>query len=706
VPRVAHRHRALSAIDQPPRFGWSNTRMSTGSMAAPVPHPAASQPGAPAPRIRGLSVGGRIYALCLMLLLITGGVAFMGYSGLGELAGSLRQYIRVSAATVDAVDIGWEFTRVRRHMAMFAESGTPEEIRFFADHLKNANAALAGADERIVVQDRKVLIQEIIAQFRLFSRSVDDMVALRLRLTKAREGFDQAYGALGGAQMGETAEAAALRAALGVLRFRASLLAMSVSPAIAKGYEDWLPMIGTAMRNLDGGEAALRLKTTAQTVIDRAAELAEANANFRKGLEGPFSDLSNKLEDLLGTLIDKQQGFAGTLAAAAQDDAERTQYRMLAVALAGGLLGVAVAIFVVRGLIRPLKAMTGAMVRLSAGDASITVTGQLRGDEIGDMARALDVFRQNADKIVAMMNAETVTMEIGETITAASRNDLTVRVDLGNKSGFLRNIGQAINALLQVSNETLRDISQKTRQVAAAVSEASVAVGQVSSGAREQNGSVGQVTQALAESAKAIRMVSTSANAASEKGVMAAQLVERGQVSAEQLARIVETIAQNSRKISQITQVIAGIANRTHILSLNAAIEAARAGEHGKGFVVVAQEVGKLAESAAQNAQQITDIVEQATADAAQGRTASMAVKETMDAIASDVSQTSQMIRSIAVAMEEQQAMVTQIEGNVKDLRGIASGNAVAAEEITATMIQLSQLADEQRQKLDTFKIA
>ena len=168
--------------------------------------------------------------------------------------------------------------------------------------------------------------------------------------------------------------------------------------------------------------------------------------------------------------------------------------------------------------------------------------------------------------------------------------------------------------------------------------------------------------------------------------------------------QIVEKIAQNSRKISQITQVIAGIANRTHILSLNAAIEAARAGEHGKGFVVVSQEVGKLAESAAQNAQQITDIVEQAAADAAAGRTASIEVKQTMDSIAGEVSQTSQMIRSIAVSMEEQQAMVTQIETNVVDIRGIASGNAVAAEEITATMIQLSQLATEQRQQLDTFK--
>ena len=429
----------------------------------------------------------------------------------------------------------------------------------------------------------------------------------------------------------EPPAAVPLRAALGVLRFRASLLATSVSPVIYKGYQDYLPIVTAALGAVDGNTAGRRLKNAAQTVLDRAAQLAAANDRMRQSLDGDFTVVSRKIEALLAVFIVKQKGFADDLADSAAEASAATQLRMLVAAVTGGLAGVVICFVVARGITRPLKAMTNAMERLSSGDASISVTGQQRGDEIGAMARALDVFRQNADKIVAMMSAEAVTVEIGQTITAASEKDLTVRVDLGNKTGFLRDIGGAINTLLEGSNATLSDINMTTRQVASAVSEASVAVGQVSTGARAQNTAVSQVTQALAESAKAIRMVSTSANAASEKGVMAAQLVERGQVSAEQLARIVETIAQNSRKISQITQVIAGIANRTHILSLNAAIEAARAGEHGKGFVVVAQEVGKLAESAAQNAQQITDIVEQATADAAEGRTASVAVKQTME---------------------------------------------------------------------------
>ncbi len=397
---------------------------------------------------------------------------------------------------------------------------------------------------------------------------------------------------------------------------------------------------------------------------------------------------------------------AAARAVADQIAATNELIRTLVIGLGAVIFVIAVLalLIVLRGVVAPIKQLTAKITKLSGGDGSFELPEAERGDELGAMGRALLVFRENAEKIKVAMTAEAVTIEIGEVIAQAARNDLTVRVNLENKTGFLRNIGAQINQLVEGSNNTLKDIGQKTRQVSVAVAEASAAVGQVSGGARVQNNAVGQVTQSLAESAKAIRMVSTSANVANDKGVLAANLVERGRGSAEDLSRIVEKIAQNSRKISQITQVIAGIANRTHILSLNAAIEAARAGEHGKGFVVVAQEVGKLAESAAQNAQQITDIVEQATADAAAGHTASMLVKQTMDSIAGEVSETSQMIRSIAVAMEEQQAIVSQIEGNVTELRGIASGNAVAAEEITATMIQLSQLADDQRKQVDLFK--
>src|SRR5262249_59103400 len=116
---------------------------------------------------------------------------------------------------------------------------------------------------------------------------------------------------------------------------------------------------------------------------------------------------------------------------------------------------------------------------------------------------------------------------------------------------------------------------QEATQTAIAVGEASTAVGQISDGARLQTGQLTQVSSALSESAKAITLVTSNASSAREKAEVAARAVEQGQVAVSQLEPIVEAISQNSRKINQITQVIAQIANRTHILSLNAPIEAA-----------------------------------------------------------------------------------------------------------------------------------
>lgn len=289
-------------------------------------------------------------------------------------------------------------------------------------------------------------------------------------------------------------------------------------------------------------------------------------------------------------------------------------------------------------LIHPLGDLTSKTKRLSEGDSNFDLHEVKRTDELGALARAMEIFRDTSNKIRTM-----------------------------------------------------------TGHTALSVDEASIAVGQISDGARTQTSQLNMVSTALNESFTAIKLVTNNAVAARERAEGALQTVESGRAAVSQLVPIVEAIAQNSRKITQITQVIAQIANRTHILSLNAAIEAARAGEHGKGFVVVAQEVGKLAESSAQNAKQIADIVEQASTDSQRGRVATETVSDSMDSIATGTKETTEMIRSIAVAMDEQQATLSQISGNVGELRNIAMANSASSEEITATMIQLSKLSNDTR---------
>ena len=170
------------------------------------------------------------------------------------------------------------------------------------------------------------------------------------------------------------------------------------------------------------------------------------------------------------------------------------------------------------------------------------------------------------------------------------------------------------------------------------------------------------------------------------------------------MVALVNDIAEDSNKVRRIADAITRMASQTNMLSLNAAIEAARAGEQGRGFAVVAEEVRKLAENTASLAQDIADLVNRATEQAGEGVTMADDVSLKIQQIAEGVRQSDKLVGAIATAMEEQQVVVGEINISVTELTRIGQSNATAAEEITATMVDLSKLAEHTRKEVDQFK--
>ncbi len=138
-------------------------------------------------------------------------------------------------------------------------------------------------------------------------------------------------------------------------------------------------------------------------------------------------------------------------------------------------------------------------------------------------------------------------------------------------------------------------------------------------------------------------------------------------VKMDEMVKVVNNIAANSEKINKITEVIEKIANKTNLLSLNAAIEAARAGEHGKGFAVVA-------------------------------------VSQDMSGIERETQATDHMLQRIASALVQQSSAVEQINVNLNNLDQIARSNSAASEEIAATVVELSKIADATRREVQRFE--
>lgn len=329
----------------------------------------------------------------------------------------------------------------------------------------------------------------------------------------------------------------------------------------------------------------------------------------------------------------------------------------------------------------------------------------------GKFNNTIDLKNLAGDLRVTISNLGQAMQVIDNSITAISEvssglatGDLSKRVTLV-VNGDLDNLKNHINRSVETLAQTMLALTQNARQVATASSQTSQAIAQVSDGSQSQLQTISQVAGAVSQTSQAVTEVTRSVEAAEQNAKIVAQAVYNGQQKMQDMIQVVNAISTNSEKINKITDVIGKIANQTNLLSLNAAIEAARAGEHGKGFAVVAEEVRKLAESSAAQVEEIMSLVSEAVHHSERGVQTAQSVNQEMEHIVRAASESDTMLQRISVAMEEQSVSMRELDRNANTLRSIAQANASAAEEITATIVDLSRLADQTRTQVEKFSV-
>ena len=340
---------------------------------------------------------------------------------------------------------------------------------------------------------------------------------------------------------------------------------------------------------------------------------------------------------------------------------------VVAVVLLGGLL-----FFIINSITGSLSGMTRAMGALAAGDKATDIPGVGDQDEIGEMAEAVQVFKDN------MIKADTLAAEQKEAQVAREKRAEAVENLTHN---FDTDVGSVIESVAAAATEmdstassmsnTADQTSGQATMAASAAEQASANVQTVASAAEELSSSIAEISRQVAQSTQIAGTAVIEVDGANEK---------------------VQGLADAANKIGEVVALITDIADQTNLLALNATIEAARAGEAGKGFAVVASEVKNLANQTAKATEEISSHIggiQGATQDAVHA----------IGSIGGIINQMNEIAATIASAVEEQGAATSEIARNVEEA---STGTA----EVSTNVSNVTQAAAETGQAAGTVNEA
>ena len=516
-------------------------------------------------------------------------------------------------------------------------------------------------------------------------------------------------------------------------------------------------------------EALLGVETLAQAYL-AAAERAIAGAQGNNYME--FTDAVAEMSRLGSEIAVIYDGFVTALAESAQasDQMVASQASMWSLIVIGVgavalLLGIAFAVLTARWLSGAIAGMTRLMGRLADGDFTIEISGTESKSELGQMAQALQIFRQNGqamelaeaekarqaqrdaeraemmsrfqaafddvveataqgdfkkrinehfgdadiDRIAANFNGmlETVDTgleEAGTVLSALARTDLTKRME-GTYHGAFARLRDDTNAVGEKLTEIVVQLRTTSRGLRAATGEILAGANDLSERTTKQAATIEETSAAIEQLTLTVAGNAEKAEEAFSKSSSAAQLANEGGEVMGQATTAMERITASSAKISNIIGMIDDIAFQTNLLALNASVEAARAGEAGKGFAVVAVEVRRLAQSAAQASAEVKVLIEQSAQEVDGGSKLVANASKKLTDILDAVKQNSALMSEISEANREQTTAIGEVRTAIRQMDEMTQHNAALVEETNAAIEQTEAQASELDSVVNIFVI-
>lgn len=438
------------------------------------------------------------------------------------------------------------------------------------------------------------------------------------------------------------------------------------------------------------------LLAVGKPIREHIMELVDANKKSEALIvyQDQYAPIAQQVRDIAAAVGENVGMRAETFYNESQAAAQTGLTLAIAISIAALVITVALCVYIVRSITKPILEIEGTTKLLASGNLSATISYESR-DELGSLA---------GNTRMLIESLRTYIGNISDVLGTMADGDLTVTVDI-DYAGDFAPIKASLERILASLNGALTQISQSSEQVASGSNQVASGAQALSQGSTEQASSVEELSATINEISLQIKQNAENAQLANKMVGATTQEIENGNRQMLQLVTAMDEISKTSNQIGKIIKTIDDIAFQTNILALNAAVEAARAGNAGKGFAVVAEEVRNLAGKSAEAAKDTTALIESAIQAIKNGTHMVSATEKSLGLIVEKAEGVSTLVSEIAAASNAQATAVTQTTQGIEQISNVVQNNSATAEESAAASEELSGQALILQQLITRFRL-